>query len=71
MRVGGGQFKNHCFTVMCSGSEAGSYLRLIDFCITQDIWKNPFSYYCGEAHIRQSRPDRGTHKTVKARQGVD
>jgi len=21
--------------VMCSGSEAGSYLRLIDFCITQ------------------------------------
>ena len=23
------------FTEMCSGSEAGSYLRLIDFCITQ------------------------------------
>ena len=22
-------------TEMCSGSEAGSYLRLIDFCITQ------------------------------------
>jgi len=23
------------FTEMCSGSEAGSYLRLIDFCITR------------------------------------
>ena len=23
------------FTEMCSGSEAGSYLRLIDFCITE------------------------------------
>jgi len=28
-------FKNNWFTEMCSGSEAGSYLRLIDFCITQ------------------------------------
>jgi len=27
--------KNNYFTEMCSGSEAGSYLRLIDFCITQ------------------------------------
>ena len=25
------QFKNNYFTEMCSGSEAGSYLRLIDF----------------------------------------
>ena len=24
----------HYFTEMCSGSEAGSYLRLIDVCIT-------------------------------------
>ena len=23
--------QNNCFTEMCSGSEAGSYLRLIDF----------------------------------------
>ena len=23
------QFENNCFTEMCSGSEAGSYLRLI------------------------------------------
>ena len=29
------QFKNKYFTEMCSGSEAGSYLRLVDFCITQ------------------------------------
>ena len=29
------QFENNYFTEMCSGSEAGSYLRLIDFCITQ------------------------------------
>ena len=29
------QFKNNYFTEMCSGSEAGAYLRLIDFCITQ------------------------------------
>ena len=28
-------FKNNYFTEMCSGSEAGSYLRRIDFCITQ------------------------------------
>ena len=27
--------KNSYFTEMCSGSETGSYLRLIDFCITQ------------------------------------
>ena len=29
------QFRNNYFTERCSGSEAGSYLRLIDFCITQ------------------------------------
>ena len=29
------QFKNNYFTEICSGSETGSYLRLIDFCITQ------------------------------------
>ena len=28
-------FKNNHSTEMCSGSEAGSYLRLIDSCITQ------------------------------------
>ena len=29
------EFKNNYFAEMCCGSEAGSYLRLIDFCITQ------------------------------------
>jgi len=29
------QVKNNYFTEMSSGSEAGSYLRLIDFCVTQ------------------------------------
>jgi len=29
------QFKNNYFAEMCSGSDAGSYLRRIDFCITQ------------------------------------
>ena len=28
---------NNYFTEMCSGSEAGSYLRLIDLCITH-LW---------------------------------
>ena len=29
------QFKNNYFTEVCSGSEAGSYVRRIDFCMTQ------------------------------------
>ena len=29
------RFKSNYLAGMCSGSEAGSYLRLIDFCITQ------------------------------------
>ena len=34
------QFKDNCFTEMWSGSEVGSYVRLIDFCITQhSAWK--------------------------------
>ena len=31
------QFKNNCLAEMWSGSEEGSYLRLIDGCITQ-LW---------------------------------
>ena len=27
--------RRQCFTEMCSGSEEGSYSRIIDFCITQ------------------------------------
>jgi len=29
------EFKNNYLSEMCSGSETGSYLRLIDLCITQ------------------------------------
>ena len=29
------QSKNNYFAEVCSGSETGSYLRLIDLCITQ------------------------------------
>ena len=28
-------FRDNYFTEMCSGSGAGSYSRLVDFCITQ------------------------------------
>ena len=38
---------NHC-TEMCSGSEAGSYLRLIDSCITQIKAQEP-SRTCNES----------------------
>jgi len=31
----GSQYKNNCFAEMRIGSEAGSFLRLIDLCITQ------------------------------------
>ena len=31
---GGGVLENNYLTDMCSGSEAGSYLRLTDFCNT-------------------------------------
>ena len=31
----GSQLRKKCLVEMCSGSEEGSHLRLIDFCITQ------------------------------------
>ena len=42
------QFENNYFTEMCSGSKAGSYLRLIDFCITQRKAQGP-SRTCNES----------------------
>ena len=30
-----GRFKNNCFAEICSGSEEGSYVRLINFGITR------------------------------------
>jgi len=42
------QFKNNHFTEMCCGTEAGSYLRLIDSCITQLTAQGP-SRTCNES----------------------
>ena len=42
------QFKNNYFTEMCSGSEAGSYLRRVDSCITQLKAQGP-SRTCNES----------------------
>jgi len=53
--------KNNCFTEMCSGSEAGSYLRLIDSCITQIKAQGP-SRTCNESkeeHVRVPCCGRG------------
>jgi len=42
------QFKNNHSTEMCSGAEAGSYLRLVDSCITQVKAQGP-SRTCNES----------------------
>ena len=42
------RFKNNHFTKMCCGTEAGSYLRRIDFCITQLKAQGP-SRTCNES----------------------
>ena len=42
------QFKNNHFTEMCSGTEAGSYVRRIDSCITQLQAQGP-SRTCNES----------------------
>jgi len=44
---------------MCSGSEAGSYLRLIDSCITQLKAQGP-SRTCNESNEEASVGGRGT-----------
>ena len=46
-------FENNYFTEMCCGSEAGSYLRLIDCCRTN------------MANTRQSRPNSGLGFQIK------
>ena len=40
-----GPLKNNYFTEMCSGSEAGSYLRRVDSCVTQLKAEGPFRFY--------------------------
>ena len=49
---------------MCSGSEAGSYLRLVDFCITQLQAQGP-SRTCNESkeeEEEEEEEERGTGK---------
>ena len=50
------QFKNNYFTEMCSGSEAGSYLMLIDSCITQLKAQGP-SRPCHESKEEEEEED--------------
>jgi len=49
-------FKNNHFTEVCSGSEAGSYLRLVDSCITQLNAQGP-SRTCNE--IKEEEEEAG------------
>jgi len=46
--------KNNYFTEMCSGSQAGSYLRLIDSCITQLKAQGP-SRTCNESKEEEKK----------------
>ena len=53
------EFKNNHFTEMCCGTEAGSYLRLIDSCITQLKARGP-SRTCNESKEEVRLPCRAT-----------
>ena len=55
------QFQNNHSTEMCSGSETGSYLRLIDSCITQLKVQGP-SRTCNESE-EEEEEDTGSRRT--------
>jgi len=57
MQPAGG--RNNHFTEMCSGTEAGSYLRLIDSCITQLEAQGP-SRTCNESKEGEKKQRVGT-----------
>ena len=61
---GGSQFKNNHSTKMCGGSGAGSYLRLIDSCITQLKAEGP-SRTCNESQ-EEAEETRGPGETTPA-----
>ena len=48
--------KNNHFTEMCCGTEAGSYLRLIDSCITQLKAQRPLGPVTRVKKKKKSRP---------------
>jgi len=50
---------------MCSGSEAGSYLRLIDFVDASTLYLRVIKKKKNLARIKQSRPDSGLDFQVK------
>jgi len=54
-----GLFKNNHFTEMCCGTEAGSYSRLIDSCITQLKAQGP-SRTCNESKEEEEDSRRGS-----------
>ena len=75
-RVSDGEVDDHAepyFTEMCSGSEAGSYLRLIDFVyhstLGLSVTKKKRAQESGAEQISQSGPEPGPgfgHFQVKA-----
>ena len=59
-------FRVNYFTEMCSGSEAGSYLRLIDSCSTQLKAQGPFRS-CNES---KEEEDLGGGPSGRGRPGA-
>ena len=59
------QFKNNHFTEMCSGSEAGSYLRLLDSFISQLKAQGP-SRTCNESKEEEEEEDSGPGDTQRS-----
>ena len=55
---------NNYFTEMCSGSEAGSYLRLIDSCITQRKAQGR-SRTCNESKEEEEERSRLQHSGLR------
>ena len=66
------QFKNNHFTEMCGGTEAGSYLRLIDSCISQLTVHGP-SRTCNESkeEVCPAMLDDDTWQMPRPAQGSD
>ena len=66
--VGGGLLGNS--TEICGGSEAGSYLRLIDSCITQLKAQGP-SRTCAESKEEEEESQLPRYRLPEALRGID
>jgi len=65
------QFENSLFTEICSGTEAGSFLRHIDFCITQLKAQGP-SRTCNESkEEEEEEEDTWLETLVSPGRGTD